>query len=74
MYVLIVHSVELITVMLLKCSEYKTKELIISIIVRRQYEVLPSLLVVLAIPILISTVTSSTIIVIYSMVPFLTGE
>lgn len=74
MYVLIVHSVELITVTLLKCSEYKTKELIISIIVRRQYEVLPSLLVVLAIPILISTVTSSTIIVIYSMVPFLTGE
>lgn len=74
MYVLIVHSVELITVTLLKCSEYKTKELIISIIVRRQYEVLPSLLVVLAIPILISTVTSSTIIVIYSMVHFLRGE
>ncbi len=74
MYVLIVHLVELITVTLLKCSEYKTKELIISIIVRRQYEVLPSLLVVLAIPILISTVTSSTIIVIYSMVHFLRGE
>lgn len=74
MYVLIVHSVELITVTLLKCSEYKTKELIISIIVRRQYQVLPSLLVVLAIPILISTVTSSTIIVIYSMVHFLRGE
>ena len=73
MYVLIVHSVELITVTLLKCSEYKTKELI-SIIVRRQYEVLPSLLVVLAIPILTSTVTSSTIIVIYSMVHFLRGE
>lgn len=74
MYVLIVHLVELITVTLLKCSEYKTKELIISIIVRRQYEVLPSLLVVLAIPILISTVTSSTIIVIYSMVHYLRGE
>lgn len=74
MYVLIVHLVELITVTLLKCSEYKTKELIISIIVRRQYEVLPSLLVVLAIPILISMVTSSTIIVIYSMVHFLRGE
>lgn len=74
MYVLIVHLVELITVTLLKCSEYKTKELIISIIVRRQYQVLPSLLVVLAIPILISTVTSSTIIVIYSMVHFLRGE